>query len=193
MNKDFPVGAAQAKVLAALGLTANGFNEAKAVFEKIGLSVSSKRVGRASVPEIYLVDVVGGGFNAAGDGETWTVTFQAIDLTPVLQWIVTGDQPEAQRRIAAAQRQETPLFAPDTLSTAVQAEQHAETVARRAEEVRRKEERRVWHAQRSRLYAAGYRWRNLGNGDDVEDDWTLYAPTGEPVTMAEALTALDAR
>ena len=194
MNKDYPVGAAQWKVLEALGLTAKGFSEANAIFEKLGISVSSKRVGRSSEPVVSLAASVSGGFNAYGEGETHTTTFTAIDLTPVFQWMSAGEQAQAQRRIAATPSTSMAQSAPtgDALSKAVQAERQARDDTRRADEAQLKAVRQERAHQRARLFAAGYHWRNLGNSDDG-DAWTLYAATGEAVTVTEALAVIDAQ
>lgn len=196
MYKDYPVGAAQAKVLKALGLTAQGFSEANAIFEKLGLSVTSKRVGRSSEPVVELLATVGGGWTSGGDGESYSINYRAIDLTPIMQWMSAGDQRAAQARQARAAEADlltTSLATPtgDDLSVEVQAERGAQIDARRAADAQRKAARQAQAQQRSRLYAAGYRWRNLGNSDEGAD-WVLYAPTGEPITMAAALNALDA-
>ncbi len=88
MQKHFPVGTTQAKVLEALGLTADNFDHANAIFERIGISVSSRREGRSTLPVIHLTDHTGGGFNAYGEGETWEIPVEEIDLTPIEPWIV---------------------------------------------------------------------------------------------------------
>lgn len=87
MAKDFPVGAAQEKVLNALGLAATGFSDANRIFDEIGIEVSSKRVGRSSEPVISRKQTSFGGWNPGGDGEEYTVSYKSIDLTPVSQWM----------------------------------------------------------------------------------------------------------
>lgn len=51
-NKDYPVGKAQQIVLDALGMTATGFDDAASKFKELGITVSSKRQGRTSVPVV---------------------------------------------------------------------------------------------------------------------------------------------
>ena len=87
MQKHFPVGATQAKVLTALGLTAENFDHANAIFDRIGIVVSSKRVGRTTEPVVTLRDRVGGGFNEYGEGETWDIPTEDVDLAPIKQWM----------------------------------------------------------------------------------------------------------
>lgn len=88
MQKHFPVGAAQRMVLNALGLTADNFDHANAIFDHYGLVVSGKREGRTSVPVIRMRETVGGAFNAYGEGEAWDIPAAPIDLSAVEQWIV---------------------------------------------------------------------------------------------------------
>lgn len=73
MATGYPVGAAQSIVLKALGETASTFQEAERVFETYRLRVTSKRVGRTSVPEVKERGNFEGAFNRYGEGETWTV------------------------------------------------------------------------------------------------------------------------
>ena len=85
MAKQTPVGKAQQMVLDALNLKAESWNEACAIFSRIGIVVGAKRVGRTSVP-VITVDRYGGGFNAYGEGESWTKG-DNTDLTPIKQWM----------------------------------------------------------------------------------------------------------
>lgn len=91
MQKHFPVGATQAKVLKALGLTADNFDHANAIFDHYGITVSSKREGRETVPVIRFRETTDGAFNAYGEGETWDIPAEPIDLTPVVQWMSEQD------------------------------------------------------------------------------------------------------
>lgn len=193
MYKDLPIGVAQRKVLTALGLTANGFGEANAIFEKLGLNVTSKRVGRSSEPVVEVLASVGGGWTGGGDGESYHISYRAIDLTPLFQWMSAGDQRAVSARQAPAADAGLLLRAPKgaDLSAEVEAERAAVEELRRQDEAARKVAHQTRTLNQSRLYAAGYRWRNLGNSDDGAD-WTLYAPTGEAVTVDEALAALEA-
>ena len=88
MQKHFPVGKAQSMVLEALGLTAENFDHANAIFERIGILVDSKRAGRSVVPVVYVGDGMGGGFNMYGEGEKWTLPIEKIELTPIEPWMV---------------------------------------------------------------------------------------------------------
>ena len=53
--KEYPVGKAQQTILDALGLTAGGFSSADIIFSNLNIVVSSKRVGRKSVPVVTVV------------------------------------------------------------------------------------------------------------------------------------------
>lgn len=106
MQKHFPVGATQAKVLKALGLTAENFDHANAIFDHIGIEVSSKRQGRETVPVIRLRETSGGAFNAYGEGESWDLPAEYVDLTPVLPWIVDADRAAAENIIARVKQQQ---------------------------------------------------------------------------------------
>lgn len=85
MAKQTPVGVAQKKVLDALGLQADSWNEANEIFRRIGIVVGAKRVGRTSEP-VVTVDRYGGGFNQYGEGETFTKG-DDTDLSPLKQWM----------------------------------------------------------------------------------------------------------
>jgi hypothetical protein len=84
-NRSYPVGSAQQKVLDALGLTAADHSEASRIFENLGITVSSRREGRASVPVVREV-FTGGGFNAYGEGEE-VFGGAKVDLSKVSQWM----------------------------------------------------------------------------------------------------------
>ena len=88
MNRDFPVGKAQQMVLDALKLRADGFNAADALFNNLGMAVTGKRQGRASVPEIRLESATAR-FNADGDADTipgHVLTQSQYDA--IRQWVV---------------------------------------------------------------------------------------------------------
>jgi len=87
MASNYPTSVAQNKVLAALGLSASDYAEADRIFADHGLVVSSRRVGRSSEPVISRLATIGGGWSVGGDGESYTITYKGIDLTPVAQWM----------------------------------------------------------------------------------------------------------
>ncbi len=82
-----PVGKAQQQVLDALGLTARDFGEANRKFSEYGISVGSKRVGRSSEPVITVKETDFGGWNAGGDGESFSTKLP--DISAIKQWIVS--------------------------------------------------------------------------------------------------------
>lgn len=87
---DYPVGKAQQVVLSALGVTRHTFAGAEAYFEEIGIVVSSKRVGRSSVPVVRIKDRYNGGFTSEGDGDSWRAysDLTAEQLQALAPWIV---------------------------------------------------------------------------------------------------------
>lgn len=85
---EFPVGKAQQQVLDALNLSARSFQDAERIFAAHGLTVSTKRAGRISVPVIRQLDSEIGGWELGGySGSSERVRYQQIDLTPVAQWV----------------------------------------------------------------------------------------------------------
>jgi len=87
MAKETPVGVAQKKVLDALNLHAETWNEANAIFSKLGIVVGAKRVGRTSEPVVsYSANAYGGGFNQYGEGESWN-NIGDVDLAPIKKWM----------------------------------------------------------------------------------------------------------
>lgn len=88
MKNNTPVGVAQKKVLDAIGATAETWQEACAIFEKAGIVVGSKRVGRSSEPVVtYDRKAYGGGWNPGGDGaESWDLTEKEV-IAKVKQWM----------------------------------------------------------------------------------------------------------
>ncbi len=84
---EYPVGKTQKMVLDALNLTAKTFAEAEQKFEELGIVVKSKRVGKATVPEIVVKDRNVGGFSEDGDG--WEAQkYDEFDTAPIAQWIM---------------------------------------------------------------------------------------------------------
>lgn len=87
-RQQYPVGKAQETVLKALGISANNNGHAEAIFTALGISVSSKRVGRSSVPVVAQLETVGGGWNPGGDGDSWTISLPDVDLSSLARWMV---------------------------------------------------------------------------------------------------------
>ncbi len=87
MAHEYPVGKAQWMVLQALGKTASSFQEAEQTFERIGIVVTSKRAGRSVVPVVSLLPRRSGGRNEWGEGESWTISYEPCDLSPLKQWM----------------------------------------------------------------------------------------------------------
>ena len=84
MAKDYPVGAAQKKVLEALGMSASGFADAERIFDEIGIVVASKR----GTPQVSRKATSGGGWNPGmEDGDSYEIKFREVDLTPLAQWM----------------------------------------------------------------------------------------------------------
>ena len=88
-DRQYPISKASMLVLAALDIDAAGLNgqsHADQIFAAIGISVSSKRQGRSSVP---VVEKIGGGSsrNAGGDYDVWQSPADDIDLSAVAQWM----------------------------------------------------------------------------------------------------------
>ena len=82
MAKDFPVGAAQKKVLEALGLSANGFADAERIFDEIGIVVVSKR----GTPQVSRKAQSGSGWSPDGDGD-YEARIKVADLSALAQWM----------------------------------------------------------------------------------------------------------
>lgn len=66
-----PVGVAQAKVLSAIGITVNSWQEAEQKFSELDIVVTSKRVGCSSEPVVSFQPTRRGGFNRDGEGEVY--------------------------------------------------------------------------------------------------------------------------
>jgi hypothetical protein len=82
----YPTSKTQTTVLSALNLSAANFTEAERIFEELGLVVTSKRQGRATVPVIRVLDRQGGAFNAHGEGVVFD-QYPAADFSAIEQWI----------------------------------------------------------------------------------------------------------
>lgn len=83
---EYPASKAQKIILDALNLTAETHKEATDLFAKYGLSVSSKREGRKSIPAVCLLDATVGGFHN-GDGDCVEISYKNIDLSPITQFM----------------------------------------------------------------------------------------------------------
>lgn len=81
-------GKAQQIVLDALGVQANNFAHAEAIFEALGIAVTPVRQGRRSVPQVSKLDRSGGGFNLDGEGEAWDDWGPDVDLSAISEWMV---------------------------------------------------------------------------------------------------------
>mgnify|MGYP001046615292 CR=1 FL=1 len=87
-NRQYPVGKAQQTILDALNITnCNGHSHAQQIFDELGIVVSSKRVGRKSVPVVEKA-TIGGGFNAYGEGEESYTPSIGIDLSAISEWMM---------------------------------------------------------------------------------------------------------
>ena len=88
MKDNTPVGVAQKKVLDAIGAKAETWQEACQIFEKAGISVGAKRVGRSSEPVVTIAQGnYGGGWNPGGDGaDSFNLTDGEV-LAKVKQWM----------------------------------------------------------------------------------------------------------
>lgn len=87
-QRQYPVSKAQQQVLTALGITIkiNGASHAEQIFEALGITVASKRQGRASVP-VVTTKTYGGGFNAYGEGEETFTPSDSVDLSAIRHWM----------------------------------------------------------------------------------------------------------
>lgn len=74
-----PVGKAQQVILDILGQRAGSFGHAERIFADHGIVVSSKRVGRGSVPVVRVVRA--GGYGQSEDGDYGDPTTRAILTT----------------------------------------------------------------------------------------------------------------
>jgi hypothetical protein len=86
MGRDYPVGKAQEKILERLGKTATGYADAERIFDSLGITVSSKRVGRESVPVVTVRDRFDGGFEADGGGVSYR-KYADVDLSAIEEYI----------------------------------------------------------------------------------------------------------
>ena len=83
-----PPGKAQSVILNALGIEADSFQHASAIFEVLGITVIAKRVGRTSVPEVHIREEGGYQRNKYGDydGEVWSNS-DDLDLSAINEWM----------------------------------------------------------------------------------------------------------
>jgi hypothetical protein len=88
-RRQTPVGKAQQQVLTALGITQkiNGSSHAEQIFEALGLVVTARREGRASVPVVQLRSSNASGWNTGGDADEINEYRPEIDLTGVRHWM----------------------------------------------------------------------------------------------------------
>ncbi len=85
-DRQYPVGVAQRKVLSALGIeNCNSHGHAQQIFDALGITVSSERVGRESVP-VVIVNDGGSQRNAGGDYDVWNSS-ENIDLSAISEWM----------------------------------------------------------------------------------------------------------
>ena len=86
-NRQYPVGKAQQEVLNALGIRkCNGSSHAEQIFNALGITVSSRREGRKSVPAVSKI-AAGGGWNIGGDADGWDAPSAGIDLGAIEKWM----------------------------------------------------------------------------------------------------------
>lgn len=194
MEKHYPTSSAQDQVLTALGLDRHAYNydSANDLFRVIGLSVSFKRIGRTSVPVVSLTEGAGGAFNAHGEGESWTIDRFGIDLTPLAPWMSEADATTVARRTAKS----TPVINAATFAADHIAEQERERMEARERKERDQEARRQRAITRNILRIHGYtftRFETANDDDETEVSYTLYAPDGRIVTVAQALAEIEAR
>lgn len=86
-SRQYPVGKAQQVILDALNIrNCNGHSHAQQIFDELGIVVSSKRVGRKSVP---VVSKTGAGSQrtAYGDYDVWNSPADDIDLSAISEWM----------------------------------------------------------------------------------------------------------
>jgi len=87
MKDNTPVGVAQKKVLDAIGAKAETWQEACRIFEKAGIVVGAKRVGRSSEPVVTLSrNAYGAGWNTEGDADPFDLTSKEV-IAKVKQWM----------------------------------------------------------------------------------------------------------
>jgi len=85
-NRRTPPGKAQQVILCTLGVEAESFGHANAIFEKLGIIVMAKRQGCKSVPVVQRNDLSGGDFNRYGEGEAWDLSVD-VDLSAIQDYI----------------------------------------------------------------------------------------------------------
>lgn len=89
-QRQYPVGKAQAGVLKALGINIkiNGHSHAQQIFDALGLTVSSKRVGRTSVPVVSIHTVsYGSQYSDIADQSGSYSNADGLDFSAINQWM----------------------------------------------------------------------------------------------------------
>ena len=86
--KQYPVGKTQKIVLDALRLSAQNFQEAEAIFDRLGIVVSHRRQGRQVVPVVTVKPRWGGSLDE--DGEEFR-QYPDIDLSGIQEWVKDDD------------------------------------------------------------------------------------------------------
>jgi hypothetical protein len=200
MDKHYPTSSAQDQVLKALGLDCREYNydTANDLFRAVGISVSFRRQGRVSVPVVTLMESAGGAFNAYGEGESWSVDPKAIDLTPLASWMSAADAAIVARR--AAKAAQTPQPSNADVAAQIAADHVAAEQRERDERRARKDAEKAAREQRARtrnvLRVHGYRFKrfkDVNDDDETEVSYTLYAPDGRAVSVAQALAEIEAQ
>jgi len=85
LNK-MALGKAQQTILDALGIEAENYAHAEAIFTALGIVVNHKRVGRKSVPVVSKIDQAGGAMNQFGEGEEWP-GINPVDFSAITEWM----------------------------------------------------------------------------------------------------------
>lgn len=87
MQHSYPVGRAQWQVCKAIGHPEiETFQEAEALFARVGITVIAVRQGRSSVPSITIKS--GYSWNAGGDADVWGgSTLTQEQLAAIQQWM----------------------------------------------------------------------------------------------------------
>lgn len=88
-QRTYPVGKAQSIVLDKLGIKADNASHASDIFDELGIAVSSKRVGRSSVPVVIKKSSGGSyGMSVTGDyGDYVPPKWENIDLSAISEYI----------------------------------------------------------------------------------------------------------
>jgi hypothetical protein len=90
-RRQTPVGVAQRQVLDALGITikVNGGSHANAIFDALGLVVTSRREGKASIPVVSEKQYWASSYAGSSLDENYEGGLDGakIDTTPLRQWM----------------------------------------------------------------------------------------------------------